>query len=95
MIRLTLIATTAVLALGTWPGAAIADSLIVNNLNPQAAADARPDRGMSMTTVESRWGMPRLKRSAVGDPPISSWEYSNFVVYFEYANVIHAVAKNQ
>ncbi len=47
---------------------------------------------MSMETVESRWGAPVTKRSAIGDPPITRWEYPAFVVYFEYRNVIHAVA---
>jgi hypothetical protein len=33
------------------------------------------------------------KNSSVGEPPISSWEYEPFVVYFEYDRVIHSVAK--
>lgn len=69
------------------------DRLIINNLNPaDVAAGVRPARGMSMETVESRWGAPVTKRSAIGDPPITRWEYPAFVVYFEYRNVIHAVA---
>lgn len=69
------------------------DRLIINNLNPaEVAAGVRPNRGMSMETVESRWGTPITKRGAVGDPPITRWEYPTFIVYFEYRNVIHAVA---
>lgn len=68
------------------------DRLIIDNVNQaDAAAGVRPNRGMSMDTVEARWGTPKTKRSAVGDPPITRWEYPTFVVYFEYRNVIHAV----
>jgi hypothetical protein len=68
------------------------DRLIINNVNQgEANAGVRPNRGMSMDSVEARWGAPRSKRSAVGDPPITRWEYPTFVVYFEYRNVIHAV----
>jgi hypothetical protein len=48
---------------------------------------------MSMETVESKWGAPVQKRGAIGEPPISRWEYSSFIVYFEYSHVIHAVTK--
>lgn len=56
-----------------------------------AAAD-RPSRGMSMHTVESRYGEPSKRLDAVGQPPITRWEYPGFVVYFENQMVIHAVA---
>lgn len=95
MVRLTLLATISVIALGAAPATGIADSLIVNNLEQSTASvDTRPNRGMSMTTVESRWGAPQSKRNAIGDPPITRWEYPHFIVYFEYSNVIHAVQKN-
>ena len=55
--------------------------------------DGRPSRGMSQTSVESTYGSPTSKKAAVGEPPISRWEYANFVVFFEYDKVIHAVAK--
>ncbi len=52
-----------------------------------------PARGMTMDRVESAYGQPRVKQSAVGEPPITRWEYDGFVVYFEYQHVIHAVDK--
>ena len=71
-----------------------AESLIVENIDKSSAAlTARPSRGMSMESVESKFGQPVTKRGAIGDPPIARWEYSTFVVYFEYRNVIHAVTK--
>lgn len=95
MVRLTLLASIAVMALTAAPVTVIADSLIVDNLNQSTASvDTRPNRGMSMTTVESRWGVPLSKHNAIGDPPITRWEYPYFIVYFEYTNVIHAVQKN-
>lgn len=73
-------------------GTANADSLVIEGIDATAKS-AQPDRGISQTTVESRWGAPTAKSSAVGEPPISSWEYEPFVVYFEYDKVIHTVAK--
>jgi hypothetical protein len=52
----------------------------------------RPRRGMSMTAVESRFGQPATRHSAVGQPPITRWDYPGFAVYFEHQFVIHAVA---
>jgi hypothetical protein len=52
---------------------------------------AAPARGMTMAQVASKFGDPVTKVAAVGNPPISRWEYSSFVVYFERDHVIHAV----
>jgi hypothetical protein len=72
-----------------------ADTLIVDGLNKSESTKVkRPDRGQSMEKVESKFGQPESRQSPVGDPPITRWEYENFVVYFEYQNVIHAVSKH-
>jgi len=93
MIRQKYLALLAVAALSAW-SATHAESLIIENIDPSSTAlTARPQRGLSMNTVESKWGQPMAKRGSIGDPPISRWEYSTFVVYFEYRNVIHAVSK--
>ena len=66
------------------------------NLDMQGAepyADGRQMRGMTAENVEARFGTPDAKIAAVGDPPISRWEYKNFVVFFEYDRVIHTVVK--
>ena len=52
----------------------------------------RPTRGMHMSTVEQRFGAPISKHAAVGQPPITRWDYNGFSVFFEYDRVIHAVA---
>lgn len=54
---------------------------------------SRPARGTTRTQVEAKYGSPVNKIAAVGDPPISRWEYPEFTVYFEYDRVIHAVVK--
>lgn len=51
-----------------------------------------PRRGESMTAVEARFGAPRARHAAVGDPPITRWDYERFSVYFEHQRVVHAVA---
>jgi len=53
----------------------------------------KPSRGMTQANVESKFGQPGSREEAVGDPPISRWEYADFVVFFEYDRVIHAVSK--
>jgi hypothetical protein len=69
------------------------------NLDMQGAqpvADgSRPFRGMTAASVEARFGTPEAKVTPVGDPPITRWEYKDFVVFFEYDRVIHAVVKRQ
>ncbi len=54
---------------------------------------ARPTRGMQQDVVEAKFGIPQSRDAAIGDPPISRWEYKDFVVFFEYDRVIHAVVK--
>jgi len=51
----------------------------------------RPSTGITKTQVKSQYGEPNGWRPAVGQPPISSWVYDGFTVYFEYERVIHTV----
>ena len=55
--------------------------------------EGKPSRGMTQANVEAKFGQPGSRDAAVGDPPISRWEYADFVVFFEYDRVIHAVSK--
>ncbi len=54
----------------------------------------RPVRGMSATQVLEEFGLPQSKTDAVGDPPISSWRYPQYTVYFESDTVIHSVLQH-
>ena len=73
-------------------GAAQADTLQMDGMS-QANDGSRPSRGMTAASVESKFGAPVSKQAPVGDPPISRWEYQDFIVFFEYDRVIHAVVK--
>ncbi len=53
----------------------------------------RPTQGMNMDSVARQFGEPQQKNPAVGDPPISRWQYPDFDVFFEYDKVIHSVVK--
>ena len=75
-------------------GTAGAQNLDMEGTSP-AATGSTPTRGMTAASVESKYGTPDAKVAAVGDPPISRWEYSSFVVFFEYDRVIHAVVKRK
>ncbi len=75
--------------------AAGAQNLDISSGNQSASFDAagKPTRGMSQASVESSFGAPQSSRQAVGDPPITRWEYPGFVVFFEFDKVIHSVSK--
>ncbi len=79
------------LLLAAW-GLAGADTLQMQG-GTTIADDGRPTRGMTQARVESRFGAPVSVKAPVGDPPITRWEYPEFIVYFEYDKVIHAVRK--
>jgi hypothetical protein len=60
---------------------------------PAAAATAAlPGRGQTMGQVERQYGAPATRHAAVGQPPITRWDYPTMVVYFEYDHVVHTVA---
>ena len=71
-------------------GPAWAETLSVPTGDP-AAATERPKRGSTMSTVQSRYGEPVTRHAAVGQPPITRWDYAQFAVYFENDRVLHAV----
>ena len=88
------ILTVLALFLGAF-GTAAAQNLDMQGTSPAASSDATPTRGMTAASVESKFGTPDAKVAPVGDPPIARWEYSSFVVFFEYDRVIHAVVKRK
>ena len=72
-------------------GPALAETLSTATGDPAAAAE-RPNRGSTMAAVQSTFGEPTNRHAAVGDPPITRWDYPHFAVYFENDRVLHAVA---
>jgi len=73
-------------------GMANADTLKMDGASARIS-EGRAMRGMTQASVEARYGSPVAVTRAVGDPPITRWVYQNFVVFFEYDRVIHAVVK--
>ena len=61
----------------------------------QSSDVERPTSGMTAENVEAKFGAPEARMAPVGDPPITRWEYKEFIVFFEYDRVIHAVVKRQ
>jgi hypothetical protein len=70
--------------------AVCADVLIIEEVR-QAERMELPKNGLDKATVESKFGIPVEKKAAVGDPPISSWKYDTYSVYFEYDLVLFSV----
>ena len=90
MAKLRTISLVALLV-AAW-GTAGADTLQMEGASA-AANDGRPTRGMTQAKVEAKYGAPANVKAPVGDPPITRWEYADFVVFFEYDKVIHAVRR--
>ena len=86
---MTIVRTLLLFALLTT-GPAWAETLSVPTADPATAVE-RPQRGSSMSTVQSRYGEPATRHAAVGQPPITRWDYAQFAVYFENDRVLHAV----
>lgn len=75
-----------------FTGFAGADTLDMDGTNG-ANSSVGPASGSTQQSVEATYGSPISKKAAVGEPPISSWEYAGFIVFFEYDRVVHAVKK--
>jgi len=71
-------------------GIAQADVLLIEEVRQSDRMDL-PANGMNKDAVQARFGKPENKRSAVGDPPITQWDYDNWSVYFEYELVLFTV----
>jgi len=75
-------------------GTALADTLLIDGVDAaQPTSAERPKRGSSMASVEASFGPPATRSSAVGQPPITRWDYNGFSVYFEYDHVLHSVRR--
>ena len=51
----------------------------------------RPRAGMDQNQVREQFGNPVEWTNPVGEPPITKWVYNDFIVVFEYDQVIHTV----
>jgi len=85
--KMTLLAAGLVIAAPSFSETLSIDGQVV----VKPAGIETPQRGSTMSAVETRFGAPANKSSAVGNPPITKWFYPNFVVVFEHDKVLHAV----
>lgn len=67
-----------------------ADVLLIEEVRQSERMDL-PVNGQSKADVTAKYGAPVKQHSAVGDPPISRWEYDKYSVYFEYDLVLFTV----
>ena len=67
-----------------------ADVLLIEEVR-QSERMKLPVNGQDKATVEAKFGTPSEKLPAVGDPPISSWKYDTYSVYFEHDLVLFTV----
>lgn len=51
----------------------------------------RPSVSMNMDRVLERYGEPTMRYEAVGEPPITRWDYPGYSVYFEHELVLNTV----
>jgi len=88
----TRILAAALLCLGTAGGAAVAETIIVDDqVQVRESQIDRPKRGSTMGEVEKHFGAPLSRHPTVGKPPITRWDYNGFCVFFEKDRVIHSV----
>ena len=71
-------------------GPASADVLLLEGLQ-SASAIQTPGNGASMAQVRQQYGAPLEQQPAVGEPPITRWEYDGYSVFFEHDLVLHSV----
>lgn len=61
----------------------------------QEATIKTPAKGLKQADVRNQYGEPESATDAVGEPPISRWNYPQFTVYFEGESVVHSVIRHQ
>lgn len=76
------------LGLGAQSVHALASETTMSDLKPLHS-------GKTMAQITSTLGEPEQKLAAVGQPPITRWQYANQTVYFENDRVIHTVEHRQ
>jgi len=82
-----------IIATLAW-AAPLAETLIIPLGQQQLNSEKTlPRKGETMASVQNRLGEAIKISPPVGKPPITTWEYGDFFVYFEYDQVVHTVIK--
>lgn len=90
MTRKSLTLVVLVLSCFVLPAVAPADVLLIEEVR-QAENMNVPPNGMDKADVRARFGEPVTVHAAVGNPPITRWDYGQWSVYFEYDLVLFTV----
>ena len=90
MTRIVLALVLLVFAGLAQPVTLSADVLLIEEVRQAGRMDV-PSNGLTTADVRARFGEPVATHSAVGDPPITRWEYERWSVYFEYDIVLFTV----
>ena len=86
--NLALVSLLILTLIGSAP--ALADVLLVDSIQ-SAPGIQTPRNGFTMSQVRQQFGNPVSELPAVGDPPITRWDYNSFSVFFENDLVLHSV----
>ena len=73
---------------------ALADVLLMEGIQSAPAVNT-PHNGITMVQVRQQYGNPVSEHPAVGDPPITRWDYNGYSVFFENDLVLHSVVHHQ
>ena len=72
----------------------LADVLLMEGIQSAPAVNT-PHNGITMAQVRQQYGNPVSEHPAVGDPPITRWDYAGYSVFFENDLVLHSVVHRQ
>ena len=93
------ISLAAVLVAGALalPAVGSAETLLIDRVDAEKSLPL-PDRGLSMSDIEARYGAPLDRMEPKGGqkpqwPVIHRWVYPEFTIYFEKSHVIDVVAR--
>jgi hypothetical protein len=71
-----------------------ADVLLMEGIEAAPAVNV-PRNGITMAQVRQQYGNPVTEHPAVGEPPITRWDYEGYSVFFEQDLVLHSVIHHQ
>lgn len=94
---ITLASITLVVSFSTVSATETSSGTIKIPIGKQGSPDSSistPARGMNKEAVMQIYGPPIKINDSKGVPPITSWVYANFTVYFESDTVIHSTLKH-
>ncbi|MCF6262275.1 MAG: hypothetical protein L3J24_01585 [Xanthomonadales bacterium] len=81
------------LCFSLFPNNSQADVLRMPDMLTSEELPGLPQNGLTQQQVRQQHGSPLKEHPAIGDPPITRWDYQDYSVFFENKLVITAVQK--